>query len=95
MSKPSKVSALVLGLLGVIGMITVFSFNYAWSADKRVTEVKETVTAHIEQVDDRVIVNEVKVNGLKDDIQELKGQIQNMKTAIENKLDVIINRGSH
>jgi len=74
MAKKIGISAVVISVLGVIFAITVFAFKYAYGADTKVVAVEKTVTAKVEAVKDRVIVNEVKVEGISVDLQRIETQ---------------------
>ena len=78
MAKKLGISAVVLGALGVIFAITVFAFKYAYGADCKVDEVEY-----------RVIVNEVKVEGIRVDLGRIEMEQKEMRKDHSDKLDKI------
>jgi hypothetical protein len=79
MAKKIGVSAVVLGALGVIFAITVFAFKYAHGADSKVNEVEHRVT-----------VNEVKVDGIRCDLRRIETEQKAMGNKLDAKLDKIL-----
>jgi len=79
MAKKIGISAVVLGALGVIFAITVFAFKYAYGAEAKVEKVK-----------DRVIVNEVKVEGIRKDLLRIETVQHERANRVDDKLDKIL-----
>ena len=81
MAKTIGISAVVLGALGVIFAITVFSFRYAYCAD-----------AKVDDIENRVIVTEVRVEGFSIDLKRLETAQKEMGDKIDSKLDRVLER---
>ena len=82
--KVGAVSVVVLGILSVILVLMVFTHGTARSAEGKADKANERVG----DVEIQVTANEVRIEGIRDDLTEIKGTQHSM----DEKLDRLIER---
>jgi len=79
--RPITATAGIVVVLGLIATLVIFAFKFAYSAEEKVEKVK-----------DQVIEHEVKIEGIRGDLNRIETAQTAMDDEVNRKLDTLLER---